>query len=245
MTRASKYWAAAIVLVVLGVALQRGFYLKRANSIGNDGPGKDAVARVSTRDLSRSDGAKGEPISVSLPSGADKPSGPAGQSLANSDTNEGKGTRQAFGTDRSVIGTPFSVSAAVTDRCRFDKIVCPLIYKKLAEFANEPRDNAWAAQEEANIQNHIESQGPDKYSIRNLECRTTICTVEVSSISDQYLGMPYYYMVKYSLSQDLGTGAYETDALGARVGVSLMTFTRWQHMCWNKPCDLSSMTPPP
>src|SRR5882724_1930123 len=219
MTRASKYWTSAIVLVVLGVALQQEF-----SNGSNTKAGNTAVARASSRDLSQSDGVKDEPISVLHPSGADKPSRPAGQTLVNSKANEDKDMRQVFGTDRSVIGTPFSVSASVTASCTLDKIVCPRVYKKLAEFANEPRDNAWAAQEEANIQNQIESQGPDKYSIRNLECRTTICAVEVSSISNQYLGMAYYYMVKYSLSQDLGTGAYETDPLGDRVGVRLMTF---------------------
>jgi hypothetical protein len=112
----------------------------------------------------------------------------------------GKNVSQVFGTDSAVIGTPFPVSASVTARCTRDKIVCPHVYKKLAQFTQESRDNAWAAQEEADIQTQIESLGPDKYSIRNLECRTTICAVEVSSsVPERYLGMNYYYMVKFGL----------------------------------------------
>jgi hypothetical protein len=246
MTRASRYWTAAIVLVVLGVALQH-VTSKGARPIANGEPEDHAVGRVPSTNLDQSNGVKAELSSGSHPSGADRASGPvAGQTLVNPDTTEGKHARQVFGTDRSVIGTPFAVSASVATMCTSDKIICPHVYKKLAGFTEEPRDNAWASEAEADIQNQIESLGPDKYSIRNLECRTTICAVEVSSVSDHYLGMAYYYMVKYGLSQDLGTiGAYEMDPLGARIDVTLMTFTRHQHMCWNKPCDLSSMTPPP
>jgi hypothetical protein len=235
MTRASRYWTAAIVVVVLGVAFQQEIF--------------KGAKPIAAPHLARSNGMKHEPLTAPHYSGADRPSGPvAGPTpvAAPADTNGGENARQVFGTDRSLIGTPFSVSQSVAATCARDKIICPRIYKKLAEFTKEPRDNVWASQEEANIQNQIESLGPDKYSIRNLECRTTICAVEVSSNpSDHYLGMAYYYMVKYGLTQDLGTiGAYETDPLGARIDVTLMTFTRHQHMCWDKPCDLSSMTPP-
>jgi hypothetical protein len=245
MTRASRYWTAAIVLVVVAVAVQQERF-KGAIPIASHEAGYNPVARVPSSDLGKSDGVKHESSSMPHPSGADAASSPvAGQTLVNPHANEGEHSRQVFGTDQSVIGTPFSVSASVTTRCTRDKGICRVVYKKLAEFAEEPRDNAWASEAEANIQNQIESLGSDKYSIRNLECRTSICAVEVSSSSNQYLGMAYYYMVKYSLSQDLGTTGYETDPLGARVDVTLMTFTRWQHICWNKPCDLSSMTPPP
>jgi hypothetical protein len=148
-----------------------------------------------------------------------------------------------LGTDMSVIGTPFSTSVSSLTKCERGNDICTEVYAKLSQLAREPRDNAWASQTETNIQNQIESLGLDKFAIRNLECRTSVCAVEVSSTEGQYLGMQYYYMVKFGLSQNLATNAYETDS-GVRTNVTLMTFTRQQHMCWDKPCDISTWTPP-
>ena len=243
MTTASRYWTAATVLIVLGVAVQQGMF-KSAKSIAKPERGNNSVAPVTSPALGQFDSVK--PLSVSQSLGTNRSFGPiADRSLAKSAMNEDGHTRQALGTDESVIGTPFSVSASVEAKCKGDHIFCRVVYKALTKFSQEPRDNAWASETEANIQYQIESQGPDKYSIRNLECRTTVCAVEVSSLFGPYLGLGYYYDVKYSLMPELGTiGVYERAPLGGRIEVTLMTFTRHQHLCPINPCDISSMTPP-
>ena len=146
--------------------------------------------------------------------------------------------------DRSVIGMRFAISDSVNATCKHDPIVCPRIFRALEALAQEPRDTAWATQTEANLQHQIEALGPDKYVIRNLECRTSICAAEVSSVFGQYFGLGYYYDVKYSLLDGLATWGLETDASGAQVTVTLVTFTQYQHRCPIELCDISTMTPP-
>jgi hypothetical protein len=245
MSRASGYWTAVVVVCVLGVAVQLGMFSGAKPNV-SDGHGDSRVARVASPALGQSDSVNTGPSSVSHLSGTVRPSGPiTDPALAKPDTNQGNRTRQVLGTDTSVIGTPFSVSKALVAACKRDDSLCPGMYKTLTKLAQEPRDNAWASQTEAIIQNQIESQGPDKYSIRSLECRTTVCAVEVTSLFGPYSGLRYSDDVKYSLRTGLGTvGAYETDPFGARVTVTLMTFTRHQHLCPINPCDLSSTTPP-
>ncbi|SRR6266404_3925032 len=234
MTRSTIYWVSALSLLVFGIAV-----LRRAST----GAGHPPIYKTSKPMAAPS------PLLGPRPSDNSRPDNSPDVIVHEVTPQKNAGTKPptlpaVFGTDMSVIGTAFSVSASVTTTCKRDKIMCPEVYKKLSQLVEEPRDNAWASQTEANIQGQIESLGLDRYSIRNLECRTSVCAVEVESTASQYLGIEFYYMVKYSLTQGLATTAFETDSSGARIYVTLMTFSRWQHMCWNKPCDLSTMTPP-
>src|SRR5882724_4807676 len=83
------------------------------------------------------------------------------------------------GIDESVVGEAFQVSASVREGCKRDTIECPLVMDSVARMIKEPRDNDWAAKMEEKIQGAVDMQGPGKYVIRNLECRTSICILEV------------------------------------------------------------------
>lgn len=195
MTRSTIYWVSALPLLVFGIAV-----LKWVSTDAGHPPINETSKPVAAR----------SPLSGLRLSDNSRPDSSPDIIVQKVTPQQNNGTKPptpptVFGTDMSVIGTPFSVSASVRTMCKRDNIICPEVYKKLSQLVQEPRDNAWASQTETNIQGQIESLGPDKYVIRNLECRTSVCAVEVSSTDSQYLGMQYYYMVKYSLSQNLGT----------------------------------------
>lgn len=52
--------------------------------------------------------------------------------------------------------------------------------ERLEQLAGEPRDDAWANLRESQVQDLIVADGN---SIRNIECRTTICAVEMVQIN--------------------------------------------------------------
>jgi hypothetical protein len=128
--------------------------------------------------------------------------------------------------DSSVIGTPFPVSASVEKGCRDNQ--CDEVRKQLARMAQEPRDVAWASEMEMAIQQNVESRGPDKFLIRSLECRSSICAVETVSPDGQYLGPAYPspLLNKLSGSVMIPMWGYELDASGARISVSVLVLLR-------------------
>jgi hypothetical protein len=131
-----------------------------------------------------------------------------------------------MGIDTSVIGRAFQVSNSVESRCKHEPNLCTDVLRNLGKLEQEPRDNVWAADMEKLIQANIAEQEQKKYLIRNIECRTSVCAVEVASIFGPYL-IGRDDQLHSSLRPGIATlGVYETDASGARTTVTVETFTR-------------------
>lgn len=142
------------------------------------------------------------------------------------DIREAQLSSDPLGGGASYAGILFPVSPSVENMCHgFSK--CDEIHDKLSKFAQEPRDTSWAATMEAEIQDNVASFGPSTYSIRDLECRSSLCVVEVESLFGTYpsprYGTPLYSALDAGVDTIWG---YEKDESGARVTVTLKIFAR-------------------
>jgi hypothetical protein len=139
----------------------------------------------------------------------------------------------------AAIDGPFPMSASVDAGCRSLTLggrgaTCDRLRRDLSVMAHEPRDEAWAADIEAKLQNLIDSQKSDDLSIRNIECRTTYCALELARMSSSsrkytfiggYLpyGTPIYDQITWTGGFGVGT---ENDPSGEEITVSLFTYRR-------------------
>lgn len=97
----------------------------------------------------------------------------------------------------SVIGRPFPLSASVEEDCeRFRDEICTGLRRTLDQMAKEPRDPRWASRIEEVLRNRMITLEPGKFVIRNIECRSSACAVEVESRIGSFSG---------------GSGSYEFD----------------------------------
>jgi hypothetical protein len=144
-----------------------------------------------------------------------------------SDRGEG-GLSESLGYDQSVVGIPFAVSDSVEVVCKRRRVnLCEMIHEDLTSLSHEARDLAWAPKIESLIRNKVSSQGPDTYSIRSVDCRSTICAVEVESTADAYISTNYNFQVANGLAEGRKAFGEEVDASGHRVMVSLIVFVRF------------------
>jgi len=135
--------------------------------------------------------------------------------------------------DKSFIGNQFPMSDSVDAACKSlsHPVLCDRLRHDLSEMAHQPRDPAWASDTEAKLQSLVESQKPHAYSVRNVECRETLCALEV--VSDGPIGFPMLPTVG-----DTSTGLPHWSgnfAVGSEVGpsgdelrVHLFTYRRIQ-----------------
>jgi hypothetical protein len=102
------------------------------------------------------------------------------------------------------------------------------VREQLTKMADEPRDSAWAAEMEMEIQENEMSQGPDKFMIRDVECRSSIRAVETASLFGMYIGPSYSDPLHSRLTDGdfIPIWGYETDPYGARVTVSVQILLR-------------------
>jgi hypothetical protein len=84
--------------------------------------------------------------------------------------------------DSSVIGRPFALSASMQSELNKDDVFRPA-RERLEQMAREPRDDEWAKLEESKIQDLFMSE---EMYISNIECRTTICAVELVPVSEPF-----------------------------------------------------------
>lgn len=124
----------------------------------------------------------------------------------------------------SVIGNPFPISASVRDSCKPNPD-CDRIKAALKEMAQEARDDTWATDMEEKLREYSASFGPDKYTIRAIECRGSLCAIEVASIYSLLPpALPYNSVLGSQLKAwDAWTG-HETDQLGAKITVTLSIY---------------------
>jgi hypothetical protein len=225
MSKATKYWAMAFVLLIFVVIIGRASFTG-----GNRHASKTTAAAVVKRATSRvriASDILGSGQSVEALSASPGSNARGGQV---SDNNRDKFEQPIFvssGGDASAIGIPFPISASVGDLCKRESNMCGDVPERLAKMAQEPRDQAWATETEGRLQDNILSQGSNKYSIRDIECRTSLCAVEVASAYGPYVGLGYEDQVKFGLlNGQLTIGAFEKDPAGARITVTVITFTR-------------------
>lgn len=82
--------------------------------------------------------------------------------------------------DVDPIGIPFPISRSVRRQCESMKDLranCDEHFGVFSQLATESRDDKWAATSARAIMALVETQ--DGYSIRALDCRTTVCGVEI------------------------------------------------------------------
>jgi len=129
--------------------------------------------------------------------------------------------------DDTVIGRPFPVSKSVKDPCRIGP--CLEVVQLLSKMAKEPRDLAWAADFEARL-GEIVMAAHGEFTIRAIECRRSLCAVEVASVHGMF---PFETRIESSqltpqevLWVGIGDFGFETDSSGNRVTVGLTIFRR-------------------
>jgi hypothetical protein len=120
----------------------------------------------------------------------------------------------------------FPLSDSVKSGCSNTPDLCAREYELLTKMAEERRDPAWASAMEEKLRHWIEVE-PDRYAIRALECRQTVCAVEVASIMGRFPGPTYQEQRGSKLSDEAGYFGYERNEYGATVTVTLRIFERW------------------
>jgi len=91
---------------------------------------------------------------------------------------------------------PFPVSASVLASCPARAVAagapCGTVMRDLDEFANEERDPAWAEMIEARLREDITvlCLQHRQCAVRALECRTSLCVVEVGSTDSWFNYLP-------------------------------------------------------
>jgi hypothetical protein len=250
MLRTATYLIAALALIALGVGVQQRYFgandgnpLDHTDQSGAATP--PAISRMdsvtshsdSPSDLRKSNNVIPGQSPESL-SGEIHPSGPASTNPAvtpRQDSGSESQTPSSVNTEASdpaaVIGRPFPVSASVVAKCRSwstkgGNEICDEVHRTLSEMAQEPRDPAWATDMEAKLRNLVLAQEPGDLSIRSIECRQSLCAVEVTSLIGPYCELHYDDLVKINMSNGLCIHGRETGPSGARVIVSLESFSR-------------------
>lgn len=160
------------------------------------------------------------------------PSVPVGTSASQSTWT--KGSAAAEEVDSGAVGRRFPISASVESDCNrrlSDKdsdAICADLYKALSEMSKEPRDSAWARSMESMLRNMVMTAS-ETYEIRGIECRTSLCALEVSSIYGQFLYSRHisHDDALYDGLYDLGaTTGYEKNASDQRITVTFLMLHR-------------------
>jgi hypothetical protein len=89
--------------------------------------------------------------------------------------------------DTGVVGRTFPISESVRPTCNTEGTMACQLEADLIRFSQEPRDGDWAPVVEERVRSIIESRNPGS-EIRSLECRVTLCAMEVASTQGQVSG---------------------------------------------------------
>lgn len=123
--------------------------------------------------------------------------GSIGSTLSHTMAQESHGDESApvasVEMNSSVIGRAFPVSTASRDFCSQQETgsasSCSSIEDAFANFSEEPRDNGWAEKMENELREYVGTQ-EYRYTILALECRSSLCAIEVVSPDGQMLFDP-------------------------------------------------------
>jgi len=132
---------------------------------------------------------------------------------------------QAESVDPStVVGRPFPVSASVEAGCK-DDLFCQQFHELLRTFSEEPRDASWATEMESKLRDYVTVED-GQATIRGLECRTSLCLLEVTSPRGVFSGISRDSPLSWQLFNENKIWGYETDPTSARITVTVEPFTR-------------------
>ncbi len=133
----------------------------------------------------------------------------------------------------AVIGRPFPVSVSVQEQCKAsqsEKSICDAVNLGLATMEQEPRDPAWAPMIEERLKESLAAD-PRGLSIRTIECRRSLCALEVATADRSYIGPSYEFIVDNKLFRGSWTVGdtmfgFEKDPSGATVYVIVSVLVR-------------------
>lgn len=129
--------------------------------------------------------------------------------------------------DKSFVGIPFPVSDSILKACHrySEEVECEKNFNtRLRNFSLEPRDSEWALKTETALEQMIEGEGLT-YFVRNIECRSSMCLLEVDSEQGQYIGSPIG-LKRFGLRRLDAITAYEGLETGGRTTVTLEIYKR-------------------
>jgi hypothetical protein len=241
-----------IIVIVLGVALFLGAGLlqsfsstssSKATEGGDAGPEKDLHVIVSQRQSTTSmfraksttlaglaTGDPQNPGSVESVDASDAPTVLSGDDEA-TDTLQDETWSSPWWdlTDPElVIGNPFPLSESVKESCGEYPDRCKNEYEVLAQMALEPRDLEWARDMERHLRKHVLTSDSGPFFIRDLECRTRICALEIESMFWQFYDSSFRWdpHLKQHLGLDGGAYGYEKNSENQDVKVAFRLFLR-------------------
>ena len=143
-------------------------------------------------------------------------------------------SREASTKEAELFEREFQVSTSVESGCkpaspRGSSTACDKIRHDLSMMAREMRDPAWASDMEARLQEYFERQSLEGLSVRNIECRVSLCAIEVAVIKDQPIvfvfGSPNPLNDKL-ISPTYFANGEETGPSGEQLEVLLVTYRR-------------------
>jgi hypothetical protein len=131
---------------------------------------------------------------------------------------------------QSVVGRPFPVSESIEAICKRystpTKDDCAEEHQLMEKMAQEPRDPKWASGLEAKLRQEVLATGPGKYDVRAIECRSTLCALEVQSKFGIYISKYETHLWHDELFIGPSLIGYERDEGGNRITVYLRFYTR-------------------
>jgi hypothetical protein len=97
----------------------------------------------------------------------------------------------------------------------------------VTKLSQEPRNIPWARDRQERLEKSISALGPERFSIRALECRTARCAVEVAGKGENYSGeIIDDPALRSELIPSISTFGFEKSEAGEDVVVTVMTFLR-------------------
>jgi hypothetical protein len=101
-------------------------------------------------------------------------------------TPDGSSVEGSVGADNSVVGRPFPVSPSVVDFSKSHTstggtLGFAELWRAMSLFEQEPREMPWAQNMERQLRDFVVSDSSGKATVRNIECRLTLCIVESSA----------------------------------------------------------------
>jgi hypothetical protein len=88
------------------------------------------------------------------------------------------------GFDSITVGRPFPISESVRPVCKGEGSMACELEGDMRRFSQEPRDGNWAPGVEERVRSIVETRNKG-FVVRNLECRVTLCAMEVASTQGQ------------------------------------------------------------
>ncbi len=188
---------------------------KNPFSISADGP-------HAARDRSPNDGTQA-PNDLRIQSGQALATNGEGVHVANEKDDREGDTR---GLSYDEVGRHFPVSQSVQSTCETYSDRCKHQYELLSAMKDQPRDLAWAPKLESRLREALEGD-EGAYRVRTIECRLSLCAVEVESTMGRHAGLDYSSELTNQVRErGPGTFGYEKHPNDSRVTVTFRIFER-------------------